>query len=125
MYYLELVCHWATYFVAIALHYIKPHVNYYYYLENQYPFFTLKSSVKDSLSVLVLVLVNCLSINVRNVRKPRVPTRDHPCIHAKRNIIITLHIIHDLQSLLHPYAMGHCQPLHFHGLWNIRAILAV
>ena len=27
-------------------------------------------------------------------------------------------------SLLHPYAMGHCWPLCFHGLWNIRAILA-
>ena len=58
-------------FAAIVLHYIKPHVNYYYYSENQYPFFTLKSSVKNSLSVLVLVLVNCLSINVR---KPRVST---------------------------------------------------
>ena len=46
--------------------------------------------------------------------------RDHPHIHATRNIVITLHIIHHLQSLLHPYAMGHCQPPHFHGLWNIR-----
>ena len=47
-------------FVAIVLHYIKPHVNYYYYLENQYPLFTLKSSVKNSLSV----LVSSLSIDI-------------------------------------------------------------
>src|SRR5271170_3778536 len=45
---------------------------------------------------------------------------DRPRIHAKRNIVITLHIIHHPRSPLHPYAMGHCQPPCFHSLWNIR-----
>ena len=34
-------------------------------------------------------------------------------------------IVAHQQSPLHPYAMGHCQPPCFHGLWNIRARLAV
>ena len=50
--------------------------------------------------------------------------RDRPLIHAPWNIVITLHIIGCPRSPLHPYAMGHCQPLRFHALWNIRAIQA-
>jgi hypothetical protein len=34
------------------------------------------------------------------------------------------HIVSHPRSLLGPYGMGHCQPPGFHGLWNIRAILA-
>ena len=47
--------------------------------------------------------------------------RDCPHIHAKHNIVIILHIVGRLWSPLYPYAMGHCQPPCFHGLWNIRA----
>ena len=34
------------------------------------------------------------------------------------------HIVSHPRSPLGPYGMGHCQPPGFHGLWNIRAILA-
>ena len=34
------------------------------------------------------------------------------------------HIVGHPRSLLSPCGMGHCQPPCFHGLWNIRAILA-
>ena len=34
------------------------------------------------------------------------------------------YIVGHPRSPLCPYAMGHCQPPCFHGLWNIRAILA-
>ena len=80
-------------------------------LQNPYPW-----------SVLGAGETNCSSMPQGTLLYPayichETPARgDHPHIHAKRNIVITLHIIHHPWSPLHPYAMGHCQPPCFHSL---------
>ena len=51
------------------------------------------------------------------------PNNKEHCFFIHGLIVIATIVAHQ-QSLLHPYAMGHCQPPCFHGLWNIRARLA-